>query len=424
MTQASSDPQHWRPRSIADLRLCVTLNHFKRLVLGDEHLPGVAQGSGVFQALDALTPVVNRKEYADNPNADPLARIGMKASRRSWESWFDYTSVRPKSGHIAALDEVAKACPRWTRPRDDGQLRLPEFFYAQLYEGGLLTSMLSEASPKRPRESLRVLAEQYKPKSAWHLHLDALELLNFAASMGEVDSDEIVKVAGARIFDLLYALWGDFEHPGILDTVYAQLSSEAHARWDAKSDEEKREDLAHPLLGLMDRPERVLFGELSRKPDFRLLGRAADVTPGRIYRMLFAIGSDSTFLQGAALHAWAMDLATAGAAAVALFYAGSPYLQARREQIIVNAIDSLMLGLHVNGVAVESQASLWGGPLADALNAAMLEVGAGWSKAGAANLLAGRRAYEEEMASLGVRVTDIYNVPQRKFLRRGQPHQA
>ncbi len=152
MTQASIAQLDWRPRNIVAMRLCITLNHFKRLLLRDEYVPGMAQGFAVFQARDALKPVVNRKAYADNPDADHVLALGMKASRRSWESWFDYAIVRPKSGHIAALDEVAKACAGWTRPRDGVALRLPADFYSQLYEGGLLTKMLRDSSPKRPRE--------------------------------------------------------------------------------------------------------------------------------------------------------------------------------------------------------------------------------------------------------------------------------
>lgn len=418
MATPHPSPADGHPDSIADLRLRVVLNHFKRLLLGIDHVPGAGQGFALFEAMEEIDPVLVRKAHVDDPDPRRGSKVGMKASQRSWDSWFEKSQVRPKSGHIAALDEVAKEFPRWFRPRDGLQMRLPAGFYEDLYERGLLTTMLTDLNPRRSRQNLRSRAESYQPKSAWHLHLDALEVLNFAATIRDIDADEVVNIAGARIFDVLYSLWGDLTHPAILDSIYVQLRSDAQTRWDAKSDDDKDEDLADPLLGLMDTPERELFGRLSRTPNFALLGRASDVTPGRIYRMLFGIASDTEFLRGGALNAWALDLATAGATGVALFYAGSPYLKPIPEQVVINAIDSLMMGLHVDGVAAEHRANLWGGPLEDVLQAAMKEVGAVWTQAGTANLLAARRAYEDEMRELGVRVTDIYKIKQRKSLRK------
>lgn len=417
MTEPSRASARSGPQSIADLRLRVTVNHFKRVVLGDLHVPGVAQDFALFEALRSIKPQKKRKDYADNDAAHEVAKVGMKVSQRSWTSWFSNSHVRPKLGSITPLDNVATELPPWIRPRDGERLAWPSLFYETLYAGGLLTSMLTGANPNKPRQSLLARATEYRPRSAWHLHLDALELRNFAASMGKIDADDIVKIAGARIFDLLYALWGDVSHPAILNTIYVQLRSDAQARWDAASEEQKAEVLADPLLGLYDEPENELWGRLSRTPNFGLLGRAGDVTPGRIYRMLFAIGSDSKFLQDEALSAWALDLATAGAAGVALYFAGSPYLKPHSEQVIINAIDSLMMGLHIDGVAAEHRANLWGGNVDEALRAAMEETGANWGKAGTANLLAARRAYETEMADLGVKVTDIYKMKQRRSLR-------
>jgi len=392
MTELGTAGGYQRLNSIAELRLRVTLNHFKRMLLGAEHQPGLAQGRIVFDKLRTLSPRFASKDYVDSPDAPLEARVGMTVTQRTWESWFDVKQPRPKSSPIASLDRVAEQCFSWTRPRDGIAYRLPLNFYADLFKGGLLSTMLSDVEPlmrrtqpvavcaKKLREHLMLSAAGYSPKSAWHLHLDALEVLNFSAAVGPLDRDEVIRIAGERIYDILYDLWGNTEHPAILNTVYAHFHSEDQERWDSKPEAEKQEDLKDPLLW-MDDPALVLSGRLSRMPSFSLLGDAADITPGRIYRLLFAIGTDSEFLQGDALTAWALDLATAGVAGVALFYAGSPYLKPHKEQLVLNAIDSLMVCLQVNGVAVESHANLWGGEVEELLRIAMLETGARWSRA-------------------------------------------
>lgn len=100
------------------------------------------------------------------------------------------------------------------------------------------------------------------------------------------------------------------------------------------------------------------------------MGRAADITPGRIYRMLFAIGCDTAFLQEDAVLAWALQLATPGVAGVALFYAESPYLKSPNKQPVINAIDLLMMGLQIDGIAGEHRANLLGGEIDEVLHIA------------------------------------------------------
>ena len=396
--------------AISRLRVAVTLNHFKRLILGDQHVPGVAQRTTLFNALALGRTTHELKDYADNADAPPEAKFGMTATSRSWESWFGSQEVRPKDHHIESLNKGAVA---WLKSPDlpVGQAQtLPERFYEKLFSGGLSKAMLSDVRSSDPAQILKSRAAAYFPASALHLHLDALELLSYRGSLPKLANEKIVAIAGARIFELLYLRWGDTDATDKWKSVYSQLPSEKLAEWDTLLEADRERRLAEPAFVWQEDPVAAMRRSLARRPSRALLGSEADATPGRIYRLLFAIGADSEFLGDDAVAAWALDLASAGAAAIALYFAGNPYVAPHREQVIIAAIDSLLFGCHIDGVASEHRAHLWGGNVDEMLRAAMSKLDANWGAAGTTSYYAARKSYRTEMHELGFDVEDVYHM--------------
>lgn len=391
----------------------VAVHHFKRALL-EYHEPGRHQVTDVFLALEKFGFQEEPNEFRGRATEDPAAARPTRLwTGKTWRNWFSEDVAVPKLQKLELLDKAAARAIRWVRPCDSTALTLPHNFYAQLVSGGMLKSMLGRTKGDYSAQLLRQRANAYKPLSAWHLHLDALELMSFRDAVPGVENEAIIIIAGERIFELLFSLWGYRTYPGVRESIYVNLASEKLSDWNLLSAKRQQAMLAEPSLLLVDDPEQAVLGHLARKPDRALLGPDGDAPLARVYRLLFAIGSDSTFLQGDALSAWAFDLATACAAAIAMFYSDSPNVTPRREQVVLNAIDSVLFGLHVNGCAAEHRANLWGGDIEEALRDAMQEVRADWEKSGSSNFHRAREAYEAEMLGLGIRVTDIYRVRAR-----------
>ena len=409
--------------TIAQLRLRMTLNHFKRLLLGEAHVPQAAQGRSLFDELAKRDNPTQRRVYIEDEEARPEQKFGMKADARTWDSWFKSPNASPKAASITALDDVALDWLMADRTRGTAPKLLTSGFYRELAFGGLLKTMLEDVRSADPRKILRNRAATYEPVSTLHLHVDALELLNCRESIHGVSQEEIVAIGGARIFDVLFSWWGAMEYPGVLQSAYAGFRSEEREAWKGLSDADRERRRLDPAFVWQDDPEGAVQASLLHKPDLALLGREAQAVPARIYRLLFSIGCDSEFLRDDVLTRWALDLATAGAAAVALFYVNDPYVSPHEEQVILNAIDAVMFGRHVDGVAAEYRSNLWGGDVAEALRAAMENCQADWDIAGNSNFFRARQAYRAELHALGIDVDDLYDL-NRPEPRPGSPDSA
>jgi hypothetical protein len=406
--------------TIAQLRLRMTLNHFKRLVLGQVHVPKLAQGRALFEELAKRDNPTPRRAYLENEHARPEQKFGMRADPRTWDSWFKFPNATPKKASIAALDDVAMDWLRADLTRGAAPELRKGSFYRELVFGGLLKTMLKDVQSDDPRKILRARAAGYEPVSPLHLHVDALELLTFRESIPDISQEEIVAIGGARIFDILFSWWGALEYPGIVQSAYAGFWSEEREAWRGLSDadrERRRLDLAFVW---QDDPEAAVRASLLHKPNRALLGNEVHAVPARVYRLLFAIGCDSDFLREDVLPRWALDLATAGAAAVALFYGNDPYVSPHEEQLILNAIDAMMFGRHVDGVAAEHRANLWGGDVVEVLRAAMNSCQVDWGLSGNSNFYRARQAYRVELLALGIDVDDIFDLERREPRQRSQ----
>ena len=398
--------------SMKRLRTRACLNHFKRVLLGERHKPGSAQTNLVFKELAGIRPTSmlgsGRRARTD---VDSVSALGMTIAERTWSAWFAKTASQPQSTQIAALDKVAlQARLKVLRQSDGAPAQHPASFFYDLVYGGLVETMLSDNVSSHPGRVAHARMAGYQPRSPLHLHFDALELLNFRSPLPEMDGNDVVLLAGSRILSEIQRRWADWGYPGIVDSAYAEMGSKALREWLAWSPDEQETWMTEMGFSNFEEPREASFAHLLKTPDPELLGEEADVSIGHIYRLLFAIAADAEFLRDGRLLTWALDLATASAAAIAMCLAGSLDARPRREQVVLNALDALLFGELVNGEAPVSRANLWGGNVEEALRVAMNVVRADWSCSGTEMFYEARRAYVGEMAALGVSLADIRRV--------------
>lgn len=180
------------------VRSRVAINHFKRCILGDLHVAGRAQSKSLFEALEDLVLECEASGLKSSPRFDPLRWLGFVSSR-AWEGWYGSPARVPQPGTLRALDQAAARLIRWRRPADGVDLPLPNNFYVTLVHGGLLQTMLAPTEAAEPGvELLRSRAANYCPVSAWHLHLDALEIRAYTSDFKSVPWSEVVGLGGRR----------------------------------------------------------------------------------------------------------------------------------------------------------------------------------------------------------------------------------
>lgn len=217
-----------------------------------------------------------------------------------------------------------------------------------------------------------------------------------------IPSCSVVEIAGLRILEELHRLW----RPNS-GTVYESFSALSGRFWDPSAEEVQAMDQQSRAQG--STVESPLRGD--RQPNWLCIGVDADTPSMHAHRMLFAIGADRPFTQDDRLAAWAMDLATAALAAIALADAqrrlkpdGPSFTE---ERILLVALDSLML---VDSLALDSGSQREAAHLREyrlELRAAMDGTGGDWRISGASALSDARVAYRREMADLGISGGDI-----------------
>lgn len=390
-------------RLAVDLRIRLAVNHFKRLLLGGSHVPGRAQADAVFEALEKRAWQFAPRHLLTNPKFDALGQLGFRLTRRSWESWFSSNPRVPKRSKMAALDLAAGAMLRWRRPADNTDLVLPDNFYVAAVHGGILAELLADTEASAPPlELLWSRARRYRPVSAWHLHLDALQVRAFSGEWKGIPSCSVVEIAALRILEELHRLW----RPNS-GSVYESFTAISGGFWDLSAEDARA---LHQQQKAQSATVESLFGG-DRQPSWLCIGVDADTPSMHAHRMLFAIGADRPFTQDDRLAAWAMDLATAALAAIALADAqrrlkpdGPSFTE---ERILLVALDALML---VDSLAVDSESQREAAHLREyrlELRAAMDGTGGHWRIAGASALSDARVAYRKEMADLGISGCDI-----------------
>jgi hypothetical protein len=391
-------------RLLQGVRARLAVSHFKRAVLGDLHLGDRAQSKTLFEALEDLALERAPKALVGSPSFDPLRWLGFELSPRAWEGWFGPQARLPQPGKLHGLDLAASRLINWRRPSTGEAQPLPEGFYGSLVHAGLLQTMLAPTEATRPSiDLLRSRAASYHPRSAWHLHLDAMELRAFCDDFKGIPWAEIVAAAAGRVLEILHRLWRPMD-----GGIYGHLSSDTRLQWAAASGVERDQIRASFAKLKPDRFEASMVAGAS--PSGWVTGMAPDIPPVHVHRLLFSVGADADFVQADRRSAWAMDLASAGMAAHALAWTDR-YRQLGRkvtaEQLILAAIDALLLT-----AAPESEAQ----HLVDIdreLRAAMGCLPADWSHAGVSALHRARDAYRTEMAELGIPLTEVQTITRR-----------
>jgi len=404
------------PSLLKGIRARVALNHFKREVLGHLHVPGKAQASALFEALERGAMKIAPKDLSSHAEFRSLGWLGMRLGTRGWQGWFGADARVPRPGKQLALDTVAEHLIQWSRPADDAALALPNDFYSSLISGGLLPTMLAETEAAGPSSDLlRARARAYRPKSAWHLHLDALELRAFCGDFPGASWVEIVQIAGGRILDALNRLWRPID-----GQIYAMLSSDTRRQWTASSSEERARIQAE-FARL--RPDQFASSMIAgARPSWSLTGVGVDMPDVHVHRLLFALGADADFLHGDRLCAWALDLATAGLAARALAWTDRYRKLGRQvseELLYLAAIDSLLLsGVSAEAAASEDSEAVHLEEVDRELQAAMACTGGDWSRAGVSALYRGRAAYLAELADLDLSIEEVEHLSRRAQTRQ------
>lgn len=267
------------------IRLKLAINLFKRYLLGAAH---VADQPQVDQMLDTALG----------------SRLFELIDSRTWESWFEQTSPLPKRRTIQALDCVAQEGIRVVYATGDAEFGLAPGFFVELVYGGLLSVMAKAARSKRVKATLGEVVAEYMPLSAWHLHMDAMEVSGLAEGLGNLHWTYAKKLAAKHLMSLLYLLWGPRE-----GLIYRMFASNLRLQWNAAS-AEGREQLRGSLAMF---PISYFNSRMTDAPQpmWSDIGIEADLAEVHIHKALLAMAGDFDFLKAERKHAWAFDLASA-----------------------------------------------------------------------------------------------------------------
>lgn len=361
------------------VRLVVAANLLKSALLGEMNIQGNSQARTV---------------------VDQLYRLGISErviSTRSWERWLSRGSalVAPKLEKVGVMDEVhaLMKMPLWLHPRG----------FEKLVCGGLVRSLLA---PTRANNVWPVIIERaagYGPVSHFHLHLDALEILNLRGECLGVSATDVRRLAARRIFELLYDSWSPRG-----GKVFRGFRSDWRRRWDA-ADPEQRVEMKRQCESIKPNPIRRLMDE-ETSPDWRRAAVPLDLAEGHVYKLLFSIPADPRFLVGERLDRWAIDSVTA---LLALF---SHCWADRYEKWIANmsperayftALEAIFLGEEPIG------------EIRRELLCAMQWSDAQWSATSWEKFLKGRSAYAAFLTEIGLSVADV--VERLACLRDAEP---
>jgi hypothetical protein len=394
--------------TVGRLRFTVGVNHFKRLLLGELHVAGRAQSSAVFEAIESIGLRDAPPMETSRPTFDPVRWTGMRLTPRTWENWFGNAVDLPKEGKLQVLDHAAARVIRWRRPSDGASMALPHGFYRSLISGGLMTTLLAPTKAADVLAVLRNRAASYAPASAWHLHLDALEIRSHLQDFRGVSRHQLVEIAAVRVLELLYQLWRVPD-----GRIYQLFSSDLVLAWEGASAEERalmRRAFARQVPDLFDRRLRA-----GAEPSWVKCGVTRDIPPVQVHRLLFGLGADVDFARADRLAAWSLDLATAALAAHALAWTDRYRLLGRsvtEEMVYLAALDALLSSAAplTVGMSTEEAERSYAEDIALELDEAMACSGADWAEAGIQLLLAARAAYIAELTELGTSMGELQHL--------------
>lgn len=262
---------------------------FKLLVLEDLHDPSCAQTRELLDKLSATAPSAKSA-----------------VSDKTWDAWFAGRQGN-KATTIKSLDAAAQAVQKQVAVA--GLPPLPPDYFATIVRGGLLERMTHKLEVQPTQHLLWQRACGYYPRSALHLHLDAIEAAALTTGIKGLDWQAVKAVAGTRILAILHSRWA--RRGG---TVYAALDSSLKQRFEELDEQGRRALRARYAEAKPDPFDRAMAE--GARPDWRRCGIEPDSAPQHIYKTLFRLAADEEFVSRSRLDAWALDMATA---ALALF---------------------------------------------------------------------------------------------------------
>jgi hypothetical protein len=232
---------------------------------------------------------------------------------RTWQSWFASRPPLPQPSKIRCLDQYItqiKICGQVKR----AESICPEFrdgYFCELVHGGLMSQMLASTEASNPVHMLMRRAQEYQPVSPLHLHFDAMDAAGWHQDYGDVPWSMVAAIASDRVLQLLNDRWS----PRSGD-IYVGLSSDLSIKW-AVADKLQRNEIRHSLAKMMPDPfERWMT--CGATPDWQRVGVNSDIPYAHVYKLLFALAADPSFLVEDRLSAWSLDLATSALAMHAL----------------------------------------------------------------------------------------------------------
>jgi hypothetical protein len=357
------------------IRLKLAINLFKRYILGASHTAGDPQVDLLYET--ALG-----------------ARLFELIDERTWASWFDDAAPVPKRRTIQVLDHVAAEGIRFTYTTGSSEYCLAPDFFQEMVHGGLVAAMGDVDRSKRLKLALSQAVEDYVPRSAWHLHLDAMEVSSLAEGLGSLPWWYVKGVAADRLMRILHRLWSPAG-----GAIYKSFASDFRLEWDAATLEQRQD-----IEKIAKRFSRTFVQhrmDTPPEPRWASIGIEDDAPACHVHKVLFAIAGDSEFFKADRLHPWAFDLATSALAMHAL--AWTDRFRA--------------FGFRVESVRIYWQAlsMIFFAPPARSWDEGFLRVAAThlqipWSERLHQVLKDARHSYLNEIASLGVAIEELVSV--------------
>lgn len=357
-----------------ELRLKLAVNLFKRHLLGSEHVPGHPQVEPMLQTVLG-------------------SRLFELIEIRTWVSWFERSPSIPKRRTIRELDRVALEGVRFVYAKEQAEHQLPSGFFEELVYGGLVSQMARFIRSKRLKSAVNETVSEYVPLSAWHLHMDAVEVSGLADGLGNLDWVYVKQLAAKRLMSLLSLLWGPRD-----GRIYEFFASDLRLDWLAASADEREQ-----LRGSFDIFPKSSFVDSMRAspvPAWSIIGVEDDLAEVHIHKALLAIAADIEFLKAERLHAWAFDLASAGLAMHALAWTDRYTtfgLPVQSERLCWMALSAMFFDLE--GEWDDRQ-----------VKATMDHLRLAWSPEVEQSLLEGRASYLREIHELGLDVESLIAV--------------
>ena len=361
------------------LRQTMAINHFKRVVLGSRHIPGSPQSQEIDKA---------------------FANIGMDGQLdvRSWSDWFSQDPSVAQARSLKKLDIYVELAQfpggyfhaPYVGPRGD--------FYLELVKGGLLGNLFKPTKGKNPGLKQFTRAHEYAPKSAWHLHIDAIEAAALDFDEAWVEKENSKEIAAKRLLDIIYDRW----RPG-QGSIYPTLSSSLKLQLEAANEAQREVTIAFQnSIRRFDRSTSEV-----PLPAWNDIGVPINVAATQITGALICIAADTEFLVADRFEAWVLDLVSAGLAIYAFAqtnpYGGHPW-HAGPENELWDRLRSLFFDDHFGGDDLLDLRDL------------VEKLEAPWSPKTEQIFLKARSFYRGSLANLGVSAELVSNLSRLRSL--------